>query len=67
MKLMYLRGRLQWSLLVISVVSGVIAMLLSLGGGEPKIVVPTTVETTIPASTTTVYVDPVYYTIEPGD
>jgi len=63
---MYLRGRLQWSLLVISVVSGVIAVLLS-RGGEPKIVVPTTVETTIPASTTTVYVEPVYYTIEPGD
>jgi LysM repeat protein len=67
MKLMFLRGRLQWSLLVISVVSGVIAVLLSRGGGEPKIVVPTTVETTIPAPTTTVYVEPVYYTIEPGD
>jgi LysM repeat protein len=67
MKLMYLRGRLQWSLLVISVVSGVIAVLLSRGGGEPEIVVPTTVETTIPASTTTVYVEPVYYTVEPGD
>jgi len=34
---------------------------------RPKIVVPTTVETTIPAPTTTVYVEPVYYTIEPGD
>ncbi len=64
---MYLRGRLQWSLLVISVLSGVIAVLLSRVGGEPKIVVPTTVVTSVPASTTTVYVEPVYYTIEPGD
>lgn len=67
MNLMYLRGRLQWSLLVISVLSGVIAVLLSRVGGEPKIVVPTTVVTSVPASTTTVYVEPVYYTIEPGD
>jgi len=67
MNLMYIRGRLQWSLLVISVLSGVIAVLLSRGGGEPKIVVPTTVSTTIPPPTTTVYVEPVYYTIEPGD
>ncbi len=64
---MYLRGRLQWSLLVISVLSGVIAVLLSRGGGEPEIVVPTSVSTSVPASTTTVYVEPVYYTIEPGD
>lgn len=64
---MYLRGKLQWSLLVISVLSGVIAVLLSRGGGEPKIVVPTTVSTSIPVSTTTLYVEPVYYTIKPGD
>ena len=67
MNLMYIRGRLQWSLLVISVLSGVIALLLPRGGGEPKIVLSTTVETTITAPTTTVYVEPVYYTIEPGD
>jgi LysM repeat protein len=64
---MYLRGRLQWSLLAISVVSGLIALLLSRGTNSESIPVETTVTTTIPLPTTTVYTEPVYYTVNPGD
>ena len=66
---MYLRGRLQWSLLVISVLSGVIAVMLSRSDSGDSIPVVTTVESTIPqtTTTTTVYQEPVYYTVEPGD
>ena len=67
MTLMYLRGRLQWSLLVISVVSGIIAVMLSRQDGGDSISVTTTVESTIPQTTTTVYQEPVLYTVEPGD
>jgi LysM repeat protein len=65
--MMYLRGRLQWSLLVISVVSGIIAVMLSRQDSGDSISVVTTVESTIPQTTTTVYQEPVLYTVEPGD
>mgnify|MGYP006276285507 FL=1 len=64
---MYLRGRLQWSLLVVSLVSGIIAVMLSRHDSGNSIPVMTTVSTTIPPTTTTVYQEPVYYTVEPGD
>ena len=64
---MYLRGRLQWSLLAISVISGLIAVVLSRGNDTDSISVDTTVESTVPATTTTVYSEPVYYTVNPGD
>ena len=65
---MYLRGRLQWSLLAISVISGLIALVLSRGNDNDSISVETTVVSTIPATTTTtVYAEPVYYTVNPGD
>ncbi len=66
---MYLRGRLQWSLLVISVVSCIIAVMLSRQDSGDSIPVATTVESTIPqtTTTTTVYQEPVLYTVEPGD
>ena len=48
---MYLRGRLQWSLLAISVISGLIALVLSRSDSTESISVETTVESTIPAST----------------
>ena len=63
---MYLRGRLQWSLLAISVISGLIALVLSRGNDNDSISVETTVVSTIPATTTTVYAEPVYYTVNPG-
>ena len=64
---MYLSGRLQWSLLAISVISGLIALVLSRGNDTDSISVETTVESTVPATTTTVYSEPVYYTVNPGD
>ena len=64
---MYLRGRLQWSLLAISVISGLIALVLSRGNDTDSISVETTVESTVPPSTTTIYYEPVYYTVNPGD
>lgn len=64
---MYLRGRLQWSLLAISVISGLIALVLSRGNDNDSISVETTVESTVPPSTTTIYYEPVYYTVNPGD
>jgi LysM repeat protein len=60
-----IRGSLQWSLLLITVVSGVLAFLFSRTGGGVE-----TVETTVPVtveSTTTVPYDPVYYTVQKGD
>jgi LysM repeat protein len=67
MTLMYLRGRLQWSLLVISVLSGIIAVMLSRHDNGESIPAVTTVQSTIPQTTTTVYQEPKYYTVEPGD
>jgi len=64
---MYLRGRLQWSLLVISLLTGIIAVALSRQDSGDSVPVETTVESTIPATTTTVYQEPILYTVEPGD
>ncbi|MDA2951927.1 MAG: LysM domain-containing protein [Actinomycetota bacterium] len=65
--MMYLRGRLQWSLLAISLISGLLAVLLSRQDGTESEPAVTTIESTVPASTTTVYTEPVYYTVMPGD
>jgi len=64
---MYLRGRLQWSLLVVSLLSGVIAVMLSRHDSGNSIPVVTTIESTIPETTTTVYQEPILYTVKPGD
>jgi LysM repeat protein len=58
---------LQWSLLAISILSGLVALLLSRGNDGDSIPVETTVTSTIPLPTTTVYTEPVYYTVNPGD
>jgi LysM repeat protein len=49
------------------VLSGVIAVMLSRSDSGDSIPAVTTVESTIPQTTTTVYQEPVYYTVEPGD
>ena len=64
---MYLRGRLQWSLLAPSVLSAIIAVMLYRSDSGDSIPAVTTVESTIPQTTTTVYQEPKYYTVEPGD
>lgn len=64
---MFLRGRLQWLLLAICVVSGVIALVLARSGSQ-SVQVPVTTTSTVPATTTTtVYVEPIRYTVQSGD
>jgi LysM repeat protein len=63
---MYLRGRLQWTLLAVTVVSGILAFYFSRQGAEEGIAVETSVETTV-VTTTTIPYDPVYYTVKSGD
>lgn len=65
---MFLKGRLQKSLLAVTVISGVLALFFSQRGVEP---IPTAttiqmVETT-PAPTTTVYTAPIRYIVQLGD
>jgi len=62
-----IRGPLQWSLLGITVVSGVLAFLFAQDDGGSE-----TVETTVPttemvATTTTVPYEPIFYTVQSGD
>lgn len=65
---MFIRGRLQWSLLVVCLLSGVIALVLARNDSkESAIPVETTTTSTVPPTTTTTYVDPVYYTVQSGD
>ena len=63
---MYLRGRLQWTLLAVTVVSGILAFYFSRQGSDDQVAVETTVETTV-VTTTTIPYDPVYYTVKSGD
>jgi len=62
-----IRGPLQWSLLGITVVSGVLAFLFAQDDGGSE-----TVETTVPttemvSTTTTVPYEPIFYTVQSGD
>ena len=63
---MYLRGRLQWTLLAVTVVSGLLAFYFSRQGGDGEIAAPTSVETTV-VTTTTIPYEPVFYTVQSGD
>jgi LysM repeat protein len=65
---MFIRGRLQWSLLVVCLLSGVIALALARNDSK-KSAVPTetTTTSTVPPVTTTTYVEPVYYLVQSGD
>lgn len=63
-----MRGRLQWSLLVICLLSGVIALVLARDdSNESAVPAETTTTSTIPPQTTTTYVEPVYYIVLAGD
>ena len=63
-----IRGPLQWSLLGITVVSGVLAFLFAREGGSSE-TVQTTVPTTevVATTTTTIPYEPVFYTVQSGD
>jgi len=64
---MFFKGRLQMSLLAITIISGVLSLVFAQIGDDPA---PTTtlvpVATTVPV-TTTIYTPPVRYIIQPGD
>ena len=65
--LMFFKGRLQMSLLAITIISGVLSLVFAQQGDDPATtttLVPTT--TTVPV-TTTIYTPPVRYIIQPGD
>lgn len=66
---MFLRGRLQWSLLVVSIVSGILAVVTSRSSdsGPGSASVTTVSESTIPILTTTTSAAPVMYTVQMGD
>ncbi|MEY2939242.1 MAG: LysM domain [Actinomycetota bacterium] len=64
---MFLRGRLQWSLLIVSLVSGILAVVTSRSSDSESASETTVVESTIPASTTTSSAAPVLYTVQMGD
>ena len=64
---MFFKGRLQLSLLAITIISGVLSLVFDQIGDDPPpttTLVPTT--TTVPV-TTTIYTPPVRYLIQPGD
>lgn len=64
---MFFKGRLQMSLLAITIISGALSLVFAQQGDDPA---PTTtlvpVETTVPV-TTTIYTPPIRYIIQPGD
>lgn len=64
---MFLRGRLQWSLLAISLVSGILAVVSSRGSGADTTTDISVVESTVLESTTTTTYVPVMYTVQMGD
>lgn len=65
---MFLRGRLQWSLLAICVVSGVIALVIARSDSQSvQFPAETTTTSTVPPTTTTVFVEPIRYTVKSGD
>jgi LysM repeat protein len=64
---MFFKGRLQMSLLAITIISGVLSLVFAQQGDDPATtttLVP--VETTVTV-TTTIYKPPVRYIIQPGD
>lgn len=63
---MFLRGRLQWSLLVVSLVSGVLAVITSRSDDSAQPSETTVVESTVPIVTTT-SAAPIMYTVQMGD
>ena len=62
-----IRGPLQWSLLGITVVSGVLAFLFAREDGGSETVQTTVPTTEVVATTTTIPYDPVFYTVQSGD
>ncbi len=66
MRAMFLRGRLQWGLLAVTVVSGALALFFAQRNDSGIETTPTTVVTTT-STTTTVYQPPITYVVQRGD
>ena len=64
---MFLRGKLQWSLLAVTIVSGALAFFFAQLNDSGVEAVATTVPTTTTSSTTTVYQPPIVYEVQRGD
>jgi LysM repeat protein len=65
---MFIRGRLQWSLLIVCLLSGAVALLLASNDSRKSALpVETTTTSTVPPATTTTYVEPVHYIVQSGD
>lgn len=64
---MFLRGRLQWTLLVVTLVSGALAFFFAQRNDSGVDVVPTTIASTTSTTTTTVYQPPITYVVQRGD
>ena len=67
MSAMFLRGRLQWSLFAITLVSGALAFFFAQRNDSGVEATPTTIATTTTSSTTTVYQPPITYVVQRGD
>jgi len=67
MSAMFLRGRLQWSLLAVTIVSGLLAFFFAGRNDSGIEATPTTVATTTTTTTTTIYLPPIVYLVERGD
>ena len=66
MRAMFLRGRLQWGLLAVTVVSGALALFFAQRNDSGVETTPTTMVTTT-STTTTVYQPPITYVVQRGD
>lgn len=64
---MFLRGRLQWSLFAITIVSGALAFFFAQRNDSGAQSTPTTVVDTTTTTTTTVYQPPITYVVQRGD
>lgn len=67
MTTMFLRGRLQWSLFAITIVSGAFAFVFAQRNDSGVEAVPTTTTATTTTTTTTVYQPPITYVVQRGD
>ena len=65
--LMFFKGRLQMSLLAITIISGVLSLVFAQQGDDPATTTTLVPEITAPPVTTTIYTPPVRYIIQPGD
>ena len=64
---MFFKGRLQMSLLAITIISGALSLVFAQQGDDPAPTTTLVPEITAPPVTTTIYTPPVRYIIQPGD